>query len=47
VDGDLKRTGTGITLNAADYSVGKHFLTLIISKSGVSWSRKIAFSVVE
>jgi hypothetical protein len=46
VDGDLKGTGTSIIINAADYSeVGVHYLTLIISKSGVSWSKEISFTV--
>jgi uncharacterized repeat protein (TIGR02543 family) len=50
VDGDLKVTTpeNQITLSGADYndSLGKHYLTLIISKNGVSWSKEIAFSVV-
>jgi uncharacterized repeat protein (TIGR02543 family) len=45
VDGELKGTGNSITINAADYSVGGHILTLIISKGGVSWSKEIGFTV--
>jgi uncharacterized repeat protein (TIGR02543 family) len=45
VDGDLKETATSITINAVDYSVGKHNLTLLISKGGVSWSKEIPFTV--
>jgi uncharacterized repeat protein (TIGR02543 family) len=45
VDDDLKGTGASITISAADYSLGGHNLTLIITKSGVSWSKEIAFTV--
>jgi hypothetical protein len=46
VDGDLlDETGTSVTIGAADYSVGKHNLTLLITKSGVSWSKEITFTV--
>jgi uncharacterized repeat protein (TIGR02543 family) len=45
VDGELKGTGNSVTIDAADYGVGGHNLTLIISKSGVSWSREISFTV--
>jgi uncharacterized repeat protein (TIGR02543 family) len=45
VDGELKGTGTGITIQAADYGAGGHKLTLLISKSGVSWSKEISFTV--
>jgi hypothetical protein len=45
VDGELKGTGTAITVNAADYGVGGHYLTLLISKGGVSWSKEITFTV--
>jgi uncharacterized repeat protein (TIGR02543 family) len=45
VDGDLKGTGTSIAINASDYSLGTHNLTLLISKSGVSWSKELPFTV--
>jgi uncharacterized repeat protein (TIGR02543 family) len=45
VDGGFRGTGNDITLNAADYSLGAHYLTLIISKGGVSWSREIIFTI--
>jgi uncharacterized repeat protein (TIGR02543 family) len=45
VDGDLKETGTDITITAADYGVGEHTLTLLANKSGVSWSKEITFTV--
>jgi hypothetical protein len=47
VDGDLKGTTDTITIDAADYSdsPGVHNLTLLITKSGVSWSKEITFTV--
>jgi uncharacterized repeat protein (TIGR02543 family) len=46
VDGDLKASGAGsITINAADYGIGGHILTLFVSKSGVSWSKELPFTV--
>jgi hypothetical protein len=47
VDGDLKGTADTITIDAADYSdsPGVHNLTLLITKSGVSWSKEITFTV--
>jgi uncharacterized repeat protein (TIGR02543 family) len=45
VDGELKGTEDSITINAADYGAGKHTLTLITSKSGVSWSKELPFTV--
>jgi uncharacterized repeat protein (TIGR02543 family) len=45
VDGDLKGTGTSITINAVDYSVGKHHLALLVTRNGVSWSKEITFTV--
>jgi hypothetical protein len=47
VDGDLKGTATSITIGAADYSAGNHNLTLLITKSGVSWSKEITFTVTD
>jgi uncharacterized repeat protein (TIGR02543 family) len=46
VDGDLKTTGDTITINAADYDLGGHRLTLLAARDGVSWSREITFTVV-
>jgi uncharacterized repeat protein (TIGR02543 family) len=45
VDGELKETENSITINAADYGIGGHKLTLLISKNGVSWSKEISFTV--
>jgi uncharacterized repeat protein (TIGR02543 family) len=45
VDGDLKGTAASITINAADYGIGGHNLSLIINKSGVTWSKDITFTV--
>jgi uncharacterized repeat protein (TIGR02543 family) len=45
VDGTLKGTGTGIVIQAADYGTGGHNLTLIVTRSGISWSKEIAFTV--
>jgi hypothetical protein len=47
VDGDPKTPGPSITINAAEYGAGKHRLTLLVSKSGVSWSKEIIFTVTE
>jgi uncharacterized repeat protein (TIGR02543 family) len=46
VDGDLKGTGTGITINAADYGAGRHILTLFVTKGGLTWSKELPFTVV-
>jgi uncharacterized repeat protein (TIGR02543 family) len=45
VDGTLVGTATSIILYAADYGLGGHKLTLIVTKSGVSWSKEISFTV--
>jgi uncharacterized repeat protein (TIGR02543 family) len=45
VDGELKGTESSLTVNAADYGAGGHTLSLIISRSGVSWSKEITFTV--
>jgi uncharacterized repeat protein (TIGR02543 family) len=45
VDGEPRGTANSITLNAADYGLGKHWLTLIISKGGASWSKEISFTI--
>jgi uncharacterized repeat protein (TIGR02543 family) len=45
VDGVPAGTGTSVTIYAADYTVGGHSLTLLITKNGVSWSKEIAFKV--
>jgi uncharacterized repeat protein (TIGR02543 family) len=45
VDGGLMGTGTGVTIDAADYSLGNHTLSLLVSKNGLSWSKEIAFTV--
>jgi uncharacterized repeat protein (TIGR02543 family) len=45
VDGRLVGTGTGITVNAVDYGVGGHTLSLMVDKDGVAWSKEIAFTV--
>jgi hypothetical protein len=45
VDGDLKGTTDTIAIDAVDYSVGKHNLTLLISKGGISWSKEMSFTV--
>jgi hypothetical protein len=48
VDGNLlATTGASVTIEAADYSVGNHNLTLLITKSGVSWSKEITFTVTD
>jgi uncharacterized repeat protein (TIGR02543 family) len=45
VDGDLKGTGSAITINGADYGVGKHSLALLATRGGVSWSKEILFTI--
>jgi uncharacterized repeat protein (TIGR02543 family) len=45
VDGGLKKTGNSITIRAIEYSLGKHTISLIISKDGFSWSREIRFTI--
>jgi uncharacterized repeat protein (TIGR02543 family) len=45
VDGELKGTGNNIIINAVDYRVGGHTLSLIVSKNGVFWSKEIGFTV--
>jgi hypothetical protein len=45
VDGDFKGTGTSITINAGEYGVGKHILTLFVRKNGVTWSKEIVFII--
>jgi uncharacterized repeat protein (TIGR02543 family) len=45
VDGTLKGTDTSIIIQAADYNLGGHNLSLLITKNGVTWSKDIAFTV--
>jgi uncharacterized repeat protein (TIGR02543 family) len=45
VDGTLKGTDTSITVRAADYNLGVHNLSLLISRNGVTWSKDLAFTV--
>jgi hypothetical protein len=46
VDSNLVQTGNSITINAADYAAGGHFLTLKVNKNGAPWSKEIAFTVI-
>jgi predicted outer membrane repeat protein len=45
VDGVQAGTGTSVTVNAADYAVGGHSLSLVVQKGGVPWSKSITFTV--
>jgi uncharacterized repeat protein (TIGR02543 family) len=45
VDGVLKGNGNSITIKALDYRVGRHRLTLIITKDNRSWSKELKFNV--
>jgi uncharacterized repeat protein (TIGR02543 family) len=45
VDGTLKGTGTSLAIAAADYPLGPHNLSLLVTKYGVTWSRDIVFTV--
>jgi hypothetical protein len=47
VDGSLKGTADSIIINAADYYKGKHSLSLIITKDGITWSKDITFTVTD
>jgi uncharacterized repeat protein (TIGR02543 family) len=47
VDGALKGTGTGITIEAAGYSLGGHSLSLFIVKNGAVWSKDLEFFVTD
>ena len=39
-------TGNSFTLNAEDYPIGEHFLTVILGNNGVAYSETIPFTVV-
>jgi fibronectin type 3 domain-containing protein len=45
VDGNQKATGDSITIEAADYTVGGHSLSLWVEMGGVPWSKEIDFTV--
>jgi hypothetical protein len=45
VDGAQRATESSITINAADYQAGWHFLSLWVEKDGKPWSKSIYFSV--
>jgi uncharacterized repeat protein (TIGR02543 family) len=46
VDGLLKGTENSITIQATDYGIGgRHTVSLLIGKNGVTWSKDIAFTV--
>jgi uncharacterized repeat protein (TIGR02543 family) len=45
VDGTPRGTGTSLTITAADYRVGPHNLSLLVTKNGVTWSKDITFTV--
>jgi uncharacterized repeat protein (TIGR02543 family) len=45
VDSESAGTGASVTIAAADYTLGGHSLTLLITKNGVSWSKEITFTV--
>jgi hypothetical protein len=45
VDGDQKGTGNSMVINAGDYAVGGHSLSLVVEKDGGYWSKEIDFSV--
>jgi hypothetical protein len=47
VDGTLMGIGTSITIDAVDYSVGGHTLSLFIVKDGITWSQDITFTITE
>jgi uncharacterized repeat protein (TIGR02543 family) len=45
VDGALKGTGISLTIAAADYRLGRHNLSLLVTKNNVTWSKDIVFTV--
>jgi hypothetical protein len=47
VDGQSAGTGLSITLDAADYSKKKHFLTAVVTKGGLLYSLEAEFTVVQ
>jgi hypothetical protein len=47
IDGSLRRTGETLNLNAANYSIGGHFISLEVVKGGVPYNRTITFTVAE
>jgi len=46
VDGKLKGTNLGITLDSANYTTGDHFVTLLASKNGIPYSREFIITIV-
>jgi uncharacterized repeat protein (TIGR02543 family) len=46
VDGVIRGTGTVLTINAADYSLGGHTLAVTVYKNGVPWSKALSFTVI-
>jgi uncharacterized repeat protein (TIGR02543 family) len=47
VDGRVRETGTGLTINAGDYTVGGHTLEVIVYKGSTPWSRTLGFTVIQ
>jgi BMFP domain-containing protein YqiC len=47
VDGKEKGTGASLEVKAADYSIGKHSLTVTVVKGDVPWSKTLTFTVGE
>jgi uncharacterized repeat protein (TIGR02543 family) len=45
VDGESRGSGTGFTVNAADYAVGGHTLQALVFDGTKYWSRTISFTV--
>jgi uncharacterized repeat protein (TIGR02543 family) len=45
VDGEPAGTADSITINAVDYGVGGHTLSLLAAKDGISWSKELAFTI--
>jgi hypothetical protein len=47
VDAALKGTGRSLTLDAAVYALGKHYLSLEVVKDGKRYSKELTFTVVQ
>jgi hypothetical protein len=45
VDGEVRASGPGFTVNGDDYAVGGHTLQVLVQDGGTYWSRTVHFTV--
>jgi uncharacterized repeat protein (TIGR02543 family) len=45
VDGIVKGTGMSLVITASDYTTGGHWLTLFITRNGVTWSKDVLVTI--